>query len=163
MMTRFGLVFLPAILLAQTPAPKLSHQSSEEFEQAHKPLIQPERPRSKDAAAATVQVSGALPARGAAAPVRRKTFVDKYVFARMAADKVPHAPLASDDEFARRAWLDATGRIPEPAALSAFLTDRSPNKRDQLVDKLTSSDAFIDKWTYYFEDLFRAGGEWGPD
>ena len=160
-MTRFGLVLLPAVLLAQTPAPKLSHQDAETFEQAHKPLIQPERPRSKDAAAATAQVSKALPARGGSAPVVQRTFIDKHVFGRMAADKVPHAPLASDDEFARRAWLDATGRIPEPEALAKFLADRSPGKRDQLIDTLTASDAFIDKWTYYFEDLFRAGGRMG--
>ena len=160
-MTRFGLLLLPAVLLAQTPAPKLTHQDAEEFEQAHKPLIQPERPKSKDAAAATAQVARALPGRGVAGAVPQRTFIDKHIFARMAADKIPHAPLASDEEFARRAWIDATGRIPSPADLSAFLADKSPNKRDKLVDTLTSSDAFIDKWTYYFEDLFRAGGRMG--
>ena len=159
-MKRFGLLLVPAVLLAQPPAPKLSHQDAEAFEQAHKPLIQPERPKSRDAAAATVQVAGALPAR-AGGPVAQRTFIDKFVFARMAADKVPHAPLATDEEFARRAWLDSTGRIPAPADLAAFLADRSPNKRDQLIDKLTASDAFVDKWTYYFEDLFRAGGRMG--
>jgi hypothetical protein len=159
---RFGLLLLPAVLLAQTPAPKLSHQDAEEFEQAHKPLIQPERPKSKDAAAATAQVAGSLPGRGITGAIAQRTFIDKHVFGRMAADKIPHAPLASDAEFARRAWLDATGRIPAPSELTAFLADKSANKRDQLVDTLTSSDGFIDKWTYYFEDLFRAGGRMGP-
>ncbi|HEU0123764.1 MAG TPA: DUF1549 domain-containing protein, partial [Bryobacteraceae bacterium] len=161
MMTRFGLLLVPAVLLAQTPAPKLSHQDAEAFEQAHKPLIQPERPRSKEAAAATAQVARVLPARAHSAPVAQRNFIDQFVFARMAADKVPHAPLAPDEEFARRAWLDATGRIPESGELAAFLADRSPQKRDKLIDKLTTSPAFIDKWTYYFEDLFRAGGRMG--
>lgn len=160
-MKRFGLLLLPALLLAQTPAPKLSHQEAEEFEQAHKALAQPERPKSKNAAAATVQMAGSLPGRGIAGAVARKTFIDQHIFGRMAADKVPHAPLASDEEFARRAWLDATGRIPSPAELTAFLNDRSASKRDKLVDTLTASDGFIDKWTYYFEDLFRAGGRMG--
>jgi hypothetical protein len=159
-MLRFGLLLLPAALLAQAPAPKLNHQDAEAFEQVHKPLVQPERPRSKDAAAATAQIARALPARPAA-PVARRNFIDNHIFGRMAADKVPHAPLASDEEFARRAWLDSTGRIPAPADLAAFLADRSPNKRDALIDRLTTSDAFIDKWTYYFEDLFRAGGRMG--
>jgi hypothetical protein len=160
-MMRFGLLLVPVVMLAQTPAPKLTHQDAEEFEQAHKPLIQPERPKSKDAATATAQVARALPGRGVAGAVPQRTFIDKHIFARMAADKIPHAPLASDEEFARRAWIDATGRIPSPADLSAFLADKSPNKRDKLIDTLTSSDAFIDKWTYYFEDLFRAGGRMG--
>ena len=160
-MTRLGLLLLPVALLAQGPAPKVSHQDAEAFEQAHKPLIQPERPKSKDVSAATAKVAGVLPARGRTGAVAQRTFIDKYIFARMAADKVPNAPLASDGEFARRAWIDATGRIPQPAELAAFLADRSPNKRDTLIDRLTASDGFIDKWTYYFEDLFRAGGRMG--
>jgi hypothetical protein len=158
---RFGLLFLPAMLLAQTPAPKLSHQDAEAFEQAHKPLIQPEAPRSKDVAATTAKVAGALPARGGAGAVPRRNFIDGFVFGRMAADKVPHAPLAGDEEFARRAWLDATGRIPAPAEMATFLADKTAGKRERLIEKLTSSDAFVDKWTYYFEDLFRAGGRMG--
>ncbi|MGH8246373.1 MAG: DUF1553 domain-containing protein, partial [Gammaproteobacteria bacterium] len=30
------------------------------------------------------------------------------------------------------------------------------------VDRLLASDGFVDKWTYYFEDLFRAGQRMGP-
>lgn len=158
---RFGLLLLPAVLLAQTPAPKLSHQDAEAFEQAHKPLIQPEAPRSKDVAATTAKVAGALPSRAGAGAVARRNFIDGFVFGKMAADRVPHAPLAGDEEFARRAWLDATGRIPAPAEMAAFLADKSPGKRERLIDSLTASDAFVDKWTYYFEDLFRAGGRMG--
>jgi hypothetical protein len=161
-MKRICFLLLPALLLAQPPAPKLSHQDAEEFEQAHKPLIDPPRPRSKDTAAATARVAASLPARASLTrPVAHRNFIDRHVFGRMAANKVPHAPLATDEEFARRAWLDATGRIPSPSELSAFLADKSPNKRDKLIDTLTASDAFIDKWTYYFEDLFRAGGRMG--
>jgi hypothetical protein len=87
--------------------------------------------------------------------------VDQYIFARMRRDHIPHAPLASDQEFARRAWLDATGRIPSTDDLQTFLADKRANKRDLLVDKLTASDAFVDRWAFYFEDLFRAGGRMG--
>jgi len=155
---RYGAVLLSIAAFAQTPPPKLSHQSAEEFEQAHKPIIQPEKPRSAQAGAVTagVRSTGAVAAR-----VAQRNFIDKHVFARMATDKVAHAPLSSDEEFVRRAWLDATGRIPAPADMAAFLADKSPNKRDKLIDTLTTSDAFIDKWTYYFEDLFRAGTRMG--
>lgn len=138
-----------AIAAAQTP----------EFEAAHKPLFHPPAKKSAQAAAMTATYS---PARaGAAAPVARRNFVDQHVFGRMQRDKVPHAPLASDEEFIRRAWLDATGRIPPPEQLAAFLASKDPLKRDKVIDELVSSDAFIDKWTYYFEDLFRAGQRMG--
>lgn len=137
------------LCLAQTP----------EFESVHKPLFTPPAQKSKEASALTAAYT---PARGAAAkPVARRNFIDDHVFGRMAKDGVPHAPLASDEEFARRAWLDATGRIPPPAELAAFLADRDPAKRAKLIDRLVGSPAFIDKWTYYFEDLFRAGGRMG--
>lgn len=155
-------VTLPAVLLAQPAPPKLTHQAAEEFEQAHRPIIQPPQPKSKTAGAATAGVASSLPSRGQTLVVKPRNFIDTHVFGRMAADKVPHAPLASDEEFARRAWIDATGRIPPAADMAAFVADKSPGKRDKLIEKLVASDAFVDKWTYYFEDLFRAGARMGP-
>ncbi|MFN7922011.1 MAG: DUF1553 domain-containing protein [Bryobacteraceae bacterium] len=130
----------------------------DQLDKVHKPLFQPQENRSKAAAALTAEAAG----QGrSASKVTRRGFVDDHVFGRMERDAVPHAALADDEEFARRAWLDATGRIPDPAELRAFLDDRDPGKRDKLIDRLVSSSAFIDKWSYYFEDLFRAGGRMG--
>lgn len=143
------LIFLPALLLGQTP----------ELEQAHAPLYQPPAQKAKSAAELTASVASVKA--GSRVPVVRRNFIDEHIFGRMRKDSVPHAALASDEEFARRAWLDATGRIPVPAELEKFLASRDPQKRSKLVDQLTNSDAFIDKWTYYFEDLFRAGGRMG--
>jgi hypothetical protein len=36
-----------------------------------------------------------------------------------------------------------------------FLADRSPDKRDRLIDQLLDSPAFYDRWTMYFDDLFQ--------
>ena len=135
-------------LLAQTP----------EFEKAHKPLFTPPEQKSKQAAGLTAAYT---PARAGGAAVKRINFIDGHIFGRMKKDGIPHAALSSDEEFARRAWLDATGRIPAPADLELFLNSKDPAKRSKLIDKLLASQAFIDKWTYYFEDLFRAGGRMG--
>jgi hypothetical protein len=116
----------------------------------------------KTASAVTAQLATSLPRQGTTVqkvPIRN--YIDQYVFARMTRDKVPHAPLASDEEFARRAWLDATGRIPAVDDLQTFLASKDPDKRDKLIDKLVASDAFVDRWAFYFEDLFRAGGRMG--
>ncbi len=146
---KYGLFLISLVLLGQTP----------ELERAHAPMIEPPPQKAKAAAALTARYS---PARAAnSAPVPYRNFIDEQVFGRMKRDGVPHAALADDDQFARRAWLDATGRIPPAAELEAFLTNRDPKKRTKLIDTLTNSDAFIDKWTYYFSDLFRAGSRMG--
>ena len=135
-------------LLAQTP----------EFEKVHKPLFTPPEQKSKQAAGLTAAYT---PARAGGGTVKRLNYIDGHIFGRMQKDGIPHAALSSDEEFARRAWLDATGRIPEPADFELFLNSKDPAKRSKLIDKLLASQAFIDKWTYYFEDLFRAGGRMG--
>jgi hypothetical protein len=143
------LLFAPLLALAQTP----------ELERAHAPIIEPKVDRPKAASAITERFSPARAARSA--PVPERNFIDRHIFGRMERDGIPHAPLASDEEFARRAWIDATGRIPDPEKLQAFLTSKNPDKRRLLIEELTASDAFIDRWTYYFEDLFRAGQRMG--
>ena len=105
---------------------------------------------------------------GAAAEVPRRNFIDDYIFEKMERDGVEPAPLASDSEFLRRVHLDLTGRLPEPDAVRTFLADTSPSKRDKLIDSLfptlptqgvgrrhTRVGPFLDKWTNFFDDLFR--------
>lgn len=146
---KYGLILLPGLLLAQTP----------ELERAHAPIIEPQVQKSKTVSALTARYTPA--GAGKVAPVAHRNFIDQHVFGRMKRDGIPHAPLAGDEQFARRAWLDATGRIPPPSELEAFLASRDPKKRERLIDQLTDSAAFVDKWTYYFSDLFRAGQRMG--
>ena len=46
------------------------------------------------------------------------------------------ASRATDEEFMRRAYLDLTGRIPMVSEVYAFLENKSPLRREQLVDEL---------------------------
>jgi hypothetical protein len=155
---RFTGLLLFAVFLA--PAQEPLHRQ-DQVDQAHRPLFQPTEPKSKSVSRVTSQVSGKPAQPAAVSRVARRNYIDEHIFARMQRDGVPHAGLAADAEFARRAWLDATGRIPPVAELKAFLADLNPDKRDQLIDKLVASEGFIDHWTYYFEDLFRAGQRMG--
>ncbi|MBY0503300.1 MAG: DUF1549 and DUF1553 domain-containing protein [Bryobacteraceae bacterium] len=146
---RNSVLFFSSLLLGQTP----------ELERAHAPMIEPPVQKAKSVAEMTARYS---PARAEkSAPVPHRNFIDEQIFGRMKKDGIPHAPLAGDEQFARRVWLDATGRIPPIGELAAFVADRDPKKRAKLIDQLTNSEAFIDKWAYYFSDLFRAGGRMG--
>jgi hypothetical protein len=96
-------------------------------------------------------------------PIRN--FIDQFIFSRMQRDGIPHAGLSTDAEFLRRVHLDITGRLPEPEVIRKFLADQDPGKRDKMIEALLATPIegkldkpetpFLDKWTYFFGDLFR--------
>ncbi len=99
-------------------------------------------------------------------PIARNNYIDDFIFDKMERDRIPHAPLSSDEEFLRRVFLDLTGRLPEPDRVRSFLKDSDPAKRSKLIDELSGtkvdpiagthpSSPFLDRWTYFFCDLFR--------
>ena len=139
----------------------LTPEAEQKAEKAHETLVQPKPKASATANSLTQQVAGLRPGQSVGGSVRRVNFIDEHLFGRMEKDGVPHAGLASDEEFARRAWLDATGKIPTIHDLTDFMKDNDPGKREKLVDKLVASSDFVDRWAYYFEDLFRAGNRMG--
>lgn len=103
----------------------------------------------------------------AAAPTGEE-LIDHYIFGKMERDRVAPAPPADDAEFLRRIYLDLTGRLPEPETARKFLANNDPDKRRKLIRSLfpplpvtsmrsISTDPFLDRWTYFFNDLFRNG------
>lgn len=90
-----------------------------------------------------------------ASELPRRNFIDDEIFSRLEAEGVPAAPLSSDAEFLRRVSLDLAGRIPSAAEIRSFLADPDPEKRDRMIEKLLSSDAFLDKWSLWLGDVLQ--------
>src|SRR4051812_7602134 len=55
--------------------------------------------------------------------------IDQLIAERWKKEKITPAPLATDDEFFRRASLDLCGRIPPGSEVRDFLANASPAKR----------------------------------
>lgn len=120
--------------------------------------LKPQRP-DKQVSDLTRDVAAKLPPSDAAnKPIVNRNLIDQHLFSAMQRDKVPHAPLSNDYEFCRRVYLDLIGRIPTPEQLKAFVSSAEPNKRDKLIDELLNSAAWVDHWSYFYADLFRACG-----
>ena len=84
------------------------------FEAAHSELLNG-KDKAAEASRLTQAVSPALPgAAASSAPIPRKNFIDEHIFGRIERDKIPHSPLAGDEEFLRRAYVDAVGFLPTP-------------------------------------------------
>src|SRR5882762_8578027 len=139
----------------QTNPPTPAQSQEDRIEAAHGKLLSNED-RAKDASRLTEAVAPALRDAGTStAPIPRKNFIDEHIFGRIERDKIPHSPLAGDEEFLRRAYLDANGLLPTPEQVRAFLTDKDPEKRDKLIDSLIGSEDFVDQWAWFWGDLFR--------
>ncbi|MBL9116530.1 MAG: DUF1549 domain-containing protein [Verrucomicrobiaceae bacterium] len=64
-------------------------------------------------------------------------------------------PLASDEQFCRRVYLDIVGRIPTREEALAFMNDTSLSKRAKLVDKLLNSPGYNSHLFNYLADMMR--------
>lgn len=82
-------------------------------------------------------------------------YVDKLVDAKLEQLKFVPAPLCTDDEFLRRAYLDAIGVLPTIEETRAFLADASPDKRKKLVDALLERPEYAKYWALKWGDLLR--------
>jgi hypothetical protein len=133
------------------------------FQSATKPYPQehpnekPKRP-DKQVSDLTSDVAAKLPNAGSYRTATPRTLIDQHLFGAMQRDNIPHAPLANDYEFARRVYLDLIGRIPTTEQLQTFVGSNDPNKRDKLIDELLASPTWVDHWSYFYADLFRACG-----
>jgi hypothetical protein len=83
----------------------------------------------------------------------QNNFIDEHVLKKLARLRLPPSPLCSDEEFLRRAYLDAAGILPTEAERDAFLHSRDPDKRDKLIDALLERPEFVDYWAYKWSDL----------
>ncbi len=85
--------------------------------------------------------------------------IDKLVFSRLEQLGIEPANICSDAVFVRRAYLDVIGTLPTAQEARAFLSDRTPNKRKILIDRLLERDEFADYWAMKWGDLLRIKAE----
>jgi len=84
--------------------------------------------------------------------------VDELLAQRCNEAGLAPAPLAEDDEFLRRAYLDLTGVIPRVADVRAFLDDESPDKRERLVERLLQSPRYATHMANTWRQVMVPGG-----
>lgn len=88
----------------------------------------------------------------------RRNLVDDLVLSQLRRLNLAPSPRSDDATFLRRVHLDVTGALPSPEQTRAFLADRSPEKRDRVIEELLASDAYVDYWSYRWSDVFLVNG-----
>ncbi len=146
-------VIFTGIGLLQAQKPTSEKPASEHTDDK----LNPARP-DKQVSNLTNDVAANLPNAGSEKAATIRNFIDQKLFSAMEQNKIPHAPVSNDYEFCRRVYLDLIGRIPTPEQLKNFVSSNDVNKRDKLIDELLASPAWVDQWSYFYADLFRACG-----
>ena len=170
-----GILFISALLVGQqtkqapqtTPStnPKSAPSATpkaDPMEEAHRGIFGTQPNPAADAVKRSNQAAASVPGKAPAAGViARRNFIDEHIFGRMERDKIPHAGLASDAEFVRRAYLDATGELPSAEVVRKFVASKEPQKRDKLIDSLVGTEEFAEQWAWMWGDLFRLSSDTG--
>jgi mono/diheme cytochrome c family protein len=82
-------------------------------------------------------------------------YVDKAVNERLHRLRIVPSETCTDEEFIRRVYIDVVGLYPKPAELTAFLADKRPDKRKQLVEGLLQRKEFTELWVMKWAELLQ--------
>ena len=91
------------------------------------------------------------PALKSALPVHND--IDRYLGARLEAEKQLPTESTNDLEFFRRLSLDATGIIPTPVEIRSYLADPPKTRRTKAIERLLATSGWADHWVSYWQDV----------
>ena len=88
-------------------------------------------------------------------PIPAGNVIDKFVVRKLNDLNINPSELVDDAGFLRRVHLDLIGIQPTPDELRAFLAEKNPAKRANVVDALFKRPEFVDWWTLKWGDLLQ--------
>ncbi len=82
--------------------------------------------------------------------------VDQIVDTYFSAHRIKWPETVNDRVFARRVYLDVIGLLPPTGELEKFVSDKSADKRQKLVEKLLSDNVnYAEHWMTFWNDMLR--------
>ncbi len=82
-------------------------------------------------------------------------YIDGLVADKLGKLRVVPSELSDDGSFLRRVYLDIVGVPPTPEERERFLSDKSPEKREALVDELLGRKEFTEMWVMKWAELLQ--------
>ena len=81
--------------------------------------------------------------------------IDAFVLAKLQAEGLKPAAEADKATLIRRVTFDLIGLPPTPVEVREFITDRSPNAYEKVVDRLLASPHYGERWGQHWLDVVR--------
>jgi hypothetical protein len=85
------------------------------------------------------------------------------VLAKLEEKGLKPAPAATKQALIRRATFDLTGLPPTPSEIDAFVSDKSPNAFEKVIDRLLATNAYGERWGRHWLDVARYADSNGLD
>src|SRR5277367_2338793 len=84
-----------------------------------------------------------------------KTPIDAFILAKLEEKNLQPNARADKLTLLRRATIDMTGIPPTQEEIQAFLSDKSPDAWEKVVDRLLASPAYGERWGRHWLDVAR--------
>ncbi len=84
-----------------------------------------------------------------------QTPIDHFVAAKLEEKGMTPSPLADRQTLIRRAYFDLIGLPPTPSEVDAFVSDKSPNAWEKVIDHLLASSHYGERWGRHWLDTAR--------
>ncbi len=81
-------------------------------------------------------------------------FINHQIRQRWQEAGVSPSPPAADAEWCRRVYLDLIGRIPTIYEMQDFLSNRSPLRRQELVDRLLAGEEYLEEYARNWSNVW---------
>ena len=82
--------------------------------------------------------------------------IDALIEAGYKEHNIEPNPIASDEVFVRRIYLDIIGRIPTKKETLEFINSNAKNKKTVLINELLNSEGYVSNHFNYWADILRA-------
>jgi mono/diheme cytochrome c family protein len=86
-----------------------------------------------------------------------KTPVDRFVLAKLEANKLRPVAAADRRSLIRRASFDLVGLPPTPEEVEAFVNDQAPDAFARVIERLLASPHYGERWARHWLDVARYG------
>lgn len=87
--------------------------------------------------------------------VAEHNYIDTLVNAKLQKLRISPSELCTDEAFLRRVYLDVIGVLPTVEEYHKFMNDKTPNKREKLVDELLGRKEFAELWVLKWAELLQ--------
>jgi cytochrome c553 len=81
--------------------------------------------------------------------------IDAFVIHRLEREGLELSPCAQVETLVRRATLDMVGLLPAPDRVRAFIDSEQPDRWQRLIDELTASPHYGERWGRHWLDVAR--------
>src|SRR5205085_8846841 len=89
--------------------------------------------------------------------------VDAFILAKLSTNNLSLSPRTDKRTLIRRATFDLTGLPPTPKEVTEFVSDKTPEAFEKLVERLLASPAYGERWGRHWPDVARYADSNGQD